>query len=233
MSIRTLIVDDDFRVADVHSGFVERLEGFSVVGTARTGAEALELADRLQPDLILLDIYLPDRSGLDVLRSLREEGRAPMDVMAITAARDVETLRATLQGGVVHYLVKPFTFTAFREKLESYAAARARLAGRREVDQAEIDRVVGLLRSETTTELPKGLSTATLSLVLDALGGAGHDLSATEIAAAAGISRVTARRYLDHLVRSGAVELTLRYGSAGRPEHRYRRIAAEGTPARG
>jgi len=230
MTIRTLIVDDDFRVAEVHRAFLERLPGFTVAGIAHSAAEALALIEQQAPDLLLLDVYLPDRSGLDVLRQLRDEGRR-IDVIAITAAKDVETLRSALHGGVAHYLVKPFQFNAFREKLESYAAARARLEGSRELDQIEVDRVVGLLRSDARADLPKGLSGATLDLVAQSLRGAPGDASAAEVAGRTGLSRVTARRYLDHLVRAGTVELTMRYGTTGRPEHRYRRIAREETAA--
>ncbi len=221
--IRTLIVDDDYRVAEVHRGFIERLPSFVVVGAAHTAADALALAERERPDLVLLDIYLPDRSGLEVLRELRAPGRPSVDVIAITAANDVDTLRSALQGGVVHYLVKPFQFNAFREKLESYAAARLRLGTLREVDQAEIDELYALLRApREAAELPKGLSPATLALVARTLRGGSHDLSASEVAAATGMSRVTSRRYLDHLSRAGLVEIEMRYGAAGRPEHRYR-----------
>jgi two-component system CitB family response regulator len=219
--IRTLIVEDDFRVAEIHRAFVERLAGFAVVGEARTAAEALELAERTLPDLVLLDMYLPDRSGLEVLRTLHEPGRRPVDVIAITASKDVETLRAALQGGVLHYLVKPFQFNAFREKLESYAAAHARLTQMQEVDQTEIDGIYSLLRSDTTASLPKGLSPATLTLVARTVRESKADLSAVEVAKLTGISRVTSRRYLEHLSRSGAVSISMRYGTSGRPEHRY------------
>lgn len=223
MAIRTLIVEDDFRVAEIHRGFIERLPSFAVVGVAHTAAQALERAAADGPDLVLLDIYLPDRSGLEVLRELRSTGRAPVDVIAITAANDVETLRSALQGGVVHYLVKPFQFNAFREKLESYAALRSRLRQVREVDQDEIDAVLATLRAGLTSPvLPKGLSPTTFALVARTLRGTPDDLSAEEVAARTGVSRVTSRRYLDHLARSGLVEVTMRYGKTGRPEHRYR-----------
>jgi response regulator of citrate/malate metabolism len=221
--IRTLIVDDDYRVAEVHRGFLERLPSFAVAGVAHTAAEALELVRRQKPDLVLLDIYLPDRSGLDVLRDLRASDQRPTDVIAITAANDVDTLRAALHGGVVHYLVKPFQFNAFREKLESYAALRSRLGRVREVDQNEIDELYALLRARPQApELPKGLSPATLALVARTLRADDRDLSAVEVAEGTGMSRVTSRRYLEHLARSGVVEVTMRYGATGRPEHRYR-----------
>jgi response regulator of citrate/malate metabolism len=229
--IRTLVVEDDVHVASIHRGYLERLGGFEVIGEARTVQAAVDLIERSHVDLVLLDVYLPDGSGLDVLRRVRATGRTHVDVIAITAARDVDTLRSAIQGGAVHYLVKPFEFNAFRERLESYAAMRARLAGVRELDQAQVDAVVGTLRSGPAA-LPKGLSHATLDLVARTLRERHADLSAAEVAQRTGLSRVTSRRYLDHLVRSGTVELRMRYGSAGRPEHRYRWIAAEAAPAR-
>ncbi len=222
-AIRTLIVEDDFRVAAIHRGFIERLPSFSVVGVAHTARDALARAEGENPDLVLLDIYLPDRSGLEVLRELHSTGRPPVDVIAITAANDVETLRSALQGGVVHYLVKPFQFNAFREKLESYAALRSRLRQVREVDQDEIDEVLATLRvGSSSPALPKGLSPATFAVVARTLRDIDDDLSAEDVAVRTGVSRVTSRRYLDRLARSGLVEVTMRYGGTGRPEHRYR-----------
>ena len=221
--IRTLVVDDDYRVADLHCAYVERVAGFAVAGRAQTGAEAIAQVDRLRPDLMLLDFYLPDLSGLDVLRGLREEEHPAVDVIAVTAARDVENLRAAMRAGVVHYLIKPFRFTAFEEKLASYANASARLDGLREADQGEVDRIFGALRAGSGAggALPKGLSDTTLELVVRTLHGARSGLAAADVASEAGVSRVTARRYLDHLCRLGTAELTMRYGGRGRPEHRY------------
>jgi response regulator of citrate/malate metabolism len=219
--IRTLVVDDDFRVADLHRVYTEQLGGFEVVGVAHSGAEALSMVERLMPDLVLLDIYLPDMSGLDVLRAIRQDER-PLDVIAITAAQDVATIRAAMQGGSIHYLIKPFTFTLFREKLQSYAQVRARLDAAADVSQADLDRLYGRLRTGHDAALPKGLSPATRDLVVSALRSASEALSASDVARIAGLSRVTARRYLEHLVEGGTVELTMHYGAPGRPEHRYR-----------
>ena len=224
--IRTLVVDDDYMAASVHRSYTERIPGFQVVGEAHAGRETLDLAARLRPDLILLDIYLPDISGLDVIRALREPGSPPVDIIAITSAKDVDTLRRAMQGGVIHYLVKPFFFDTFRERLERYAALRTRLNRIREADQAEIDRLYGLLRAQGTTTLPKGISSPTLSLVLQVVGETDAEVSAAEVADRAGISRGTARRYLEFLASTGAVELSLRYGATGRPEHLYRRVPA-------
>jgi response regulator of citrate/malate metabolism len=225
--IRTIVVEDDFRVADLHRTYTERVSGFSVVGTAGTGAEALELTERLKPDLALLDIHLPDMSGIEVIRRLREPDRHPVDIIAITAAKEVATLRAAMQGGVLHYLVKPFRFSAFEERLRSCAAARGRLARLSEADQREIDRLFALMRTNVGDELPKGLSSATLDVVLRVLREADKAVSADFVGDAAGLSRVTARRYLDHLARAGQVEMRLRYGGPGRPEHRYHLVTGE------
>jgi response regulator of citrate/malate metabolism len=220
--IRTLVVDDDYMAASVHRAYVERVVGFSVVGEAHTGVEALDHVARLKPDLVLLDIYLPDMSGLEVLRRLREDDAAPVDVIAITSAKDVDTLRRAMQGGVIQYLVKPFFFDTFRERLERYAALRARMTRMREADQHEIDKLYALLRTQGTARLPKGISPPTLAAVVQVVREASEEVSATDVATEAGISRGTARRYLEFLAESGSVELTLRYGATGRPEHLYR-----------
>ncbi len=228
-AIRTLIVDDDFMSASVHRSYTERLQGFQVVGEAHTGAEAIDLVARTEPDLVLLDIYLPDFSGLEVIRRLRGSN-APVDIIAVTAAKDVETLRSAMQGGVLHYLVKPFLFETFRERLERYATLKSRLGKMREANQHDVDRLFSLLRADGDDGLPKGISAPTLELVVRALRDADRALAALEIAEQAGISRGTARRYLDYLATVGPVELTLRYGAAGRPEHLYRWGAAAESP---
>ena len=160
--------------------------------------------------------------GLDVCCALRSVVSHPIDVIVVTAARDLETVRGAVALGVVQYLIKPFSFATFRERLERYAAYRARLEGRDEADQAEVDGLLGTLRAPAAPRLPKGLSKTTYDLVADVVRGADGDLSASEVADAAGLSRVSARRYLEHLAAEGLVDLAMRYGTTGRPEHRYR-----------
>ena len=224
--IRTLVVDDDFMAVSVHRQFVERIAGFEVVGEATTGRDARALVEKLRPDLVLLDIYLPDETGIELMRTLRA-GTAPrIDVIAITSAKDVDVLRDAMQLGVVHYIVKPFTFVTFRERLETYAEARRRLADMRHAEQRDIDRLYGLLRTSSEASLPKGISPPTLTLVASCLRESDCALSTAELAARAGISHGVARRYLRFLAESGAVDYTLRYGAAGRPEHLYRWTAA-------
>jgi response regulator of citrate/malate metabolism len=222
--IGVLIVDDDFMVAKVHAGFVDTLAGFEVVGTASTGSAALEEVDRLRPDLVLLDVYLPDMTGLEVLRRLREAG-SPVDVVVISAARDVDSIRSALHGGVLHYLIKPFDRRTFETRLRDYAALRSELAELDEAGQGDVDRVFdtargGAPRPPQTT--PKGIAPETLALVRETLAAAGEDgLSATECSERTGLARVSARRYLEQLVTVGEADVRQRYGTAGRPERRF------------
>ncbi|TQL46843.1 response regulator [Subtercola boreus] len=221
--LTVLVVDDDFRVASVHQGFVEKVPGFRVVGQAHTATEALEMADRLQPDLVLMDVYLPDGDGLDVTRTLLGGTDVPV-VIVISAATDVEAVRTAIQLGVVHYLIKPFGLTALAERLGAVRAARAQIAEwPPDASQENIDHLFDLLRptrSDGDTPELEHLS-PTLQLVYKSIGNTRPGLSASEVAAQVGISRATAQRYLSQLEDMGAVSLELRYGQTGRPEHRY------------
>ncbi|MCF6389182.1 response regulator [Mycobacterium sp. MBM] len=214
-----LVVDDDFMVADIHRRFVDRLPEFRAVGVARTGAEALSMAAELRPDLILLDVYLPDMTGLDVLQRLRSDGDR-VGVIMITAARELDTVAGALDGGAADYLIKPFEFDQFTAKLEAFAAREEALHSDAGVDQSLIDSLFGGARTTRTDPLPKGLGNETGELVLDAVRRA-DEVSAAECADLVGISRVSARRYLEHYLSAGILELRLQYG-AGRPERRYR-----------
>jgi len=179
--------------------------------------------DRLEPDLLVLDIYLPDLSGLAVLHELRRRQTA-VDVIMVTAARDVESLRAAMAGGALRYIVKPFNFARFSETLQTYQ----RFAGRRsvlaEVDQADVDRLYATMGFTPEQSLPKNLNPPTLELVVRCLQEQADPASALEVAERTGISRGTARRYLEYLETQGRAVLELRYGAAGRPEHRYRLV---------
>jgi len=214
--IRVLVVDDDFMVAKVHSGYVGKTPGFEVVGVANTGTDALKAVAELRPDLVLLDIYLPDRDGVSVLRELRTT--AETDVIVISAANDVETVRAAMRGGVLHYLIKPFAYAALYDQLRHFASLHERLSALSEAGQSDVDQVFGG-RPAGAGALPKGLSGETATLVEEALRSA-DDVSAAECAARTDISRVSARRYLEHFVTTGQADVRLRYGT-GRPERRY------------
>ncbi|MFI6805212.1 response regulator [Streptomyces luteogriseus] len=220
-AIDVLVVDDDFMVARVHRAFVERVEPFRVVGTAHTGEQAVAAVDELRPDLVLLDLYLPDLFGLDVIPRLRAAGH-DCDVMVISAATEADTVRGAVRRGVVDYLLKPFDFEDLRLRLERYAAQRGRLLTTVVRGQADVDRVLaGAFAPAPAHTLPKGMSVETAELVERALREADGTLSATECAALTGVSRVSARRYLEHFHGMGSAEVSLRYGATGRPERRY------------
>ncbi|MBB0227950.1 response regulator [Streptomyces calidiresistens] len=221
--MRVLVVDDDFMVARLHSKLVARTPGFTVVGEARTGAEALTAIRELCPDLVLLDIYLPDISGLEVLRSLRgadSRAASETDVLVITAARDAETVRGVLRGGAVHYIIKPFDVPVLQEHLRRYAERHRELASIAVPGQGDVDRVFGT--APLPARLPKGVAEQTVELVRGILAAAPAGLSATECAARTGLSRVSARRYLEYFTTTGRAAVSLRYGATGRPERLYR-----------
>lgn len=221
--IRVLIVEDDALVAEVHASYVERVPGFAVAGVAHRATEAFEMLRDRPVDLVLLDFHLPDAQGLDLLRLVRARSSTTVDVIAVTAARDPDSIRRAIASGVVQYLVKPFTFAAFTDKLERYARYRDEVAGAPDADQAQVDAMLATLRGSSSTGLPKGLNATTLGHVEAALDSGDEPLTASEIAGRAGVSRVTARRYLEHLAVEGSVELSMRYGGTGRPEHLYAR----------
>ena len=219
MNVRVLVVEDEPLAAEAHAEYTRRVEGFEVVGIAHSATEASRLLGELSVDLVLLDMYLPDGHGLGLLRNLRAGGDL-CDVIAVTSARDAEVVRGAVTQGVVLYLLKPFTFATFRAKLEQYAAYRESLP-EEQLDQEDVDALLGSLRT-TSTALPKGMSAETLREVTAALREAGGGLSATEVAELVGASRVTSRRYLEHLADAGRVERQPRYGRSGRPEVEYR-----------
>jgi response regulator of citrate/malate metabolism len=221
--IDVLVVDDDFMVARVHRAFVERVEPFRVVGIASTGGQAVTAVDELRPDLVLLDLYLPDVFGLDVIPRLRAAGH-DCDVMVISAAREADTVRGAARHGVVDYLLKPFDFEDLRPRLERYAVQRGRLLSAVVRSQADVDRVLAgtAAPAPAAVTLPKGMSVETAELIERALRTAEGSLSAAECATLTGVSRVSARRYLEHFHTLGIAEVSLRYGVAGRPERRYR-----------
>lgn len=213
--IDVLVVDDDFRVAQVHAGFVKLVPGFRVVGRAHTAAEAR--AGAASADLVLLDVYLPDESGLVLLPDLGA------DVIMVTAATDPVSVRTALTNGALNYLIKPFTARQLGERLQAYARYRQRLASGGELTQSDVDQALRALHATPRAEprMAKGQSPVTLRLVAEALRRSGEPRSSAEISGELGISRATAQRYLAALAQSGRVRVTLRYGSTGRPEHQY------------
>ncbi|GAA5227305.1 response regulator [Paeniglutamicibacter antarcticus] len=225
--LRVLVVDDEPMTAAAHAKFVTRVEGFSVHSIAHSGTEAFAALDRAQRegspiDLVLLDMNLPDLHGLDVARRVRGRGNT-VDIIAITAIRDLNVVRTAISAGVTQYLIKPFGFAAFSEKLGNYRQFRFNLGtGGQPASQASIDNAFAALRSVGPAPLPKGLITETLGAIAATLRSASAALSATEVSESLALSRVTARRYLEHLAETGQAVKSPRHGTRGRPEYEYR-----------
>ena len=216
--VRVLVVDDDFRVASLHAGYVGDVAGFTVVGTAGTLAQARTLLSRhaaagTPVALVLADVYLPDGSGLDLLTGLA------CDAFVVTAAGEPETFRRAQRCGALGYLVKPFGEALLHSRLRAYARYRRVLGTATELDQDLADAAVRALHGEAAPA--RAAANPTRDLVLQALREAPEPLSAADVAAATGISRATAQRHLAALDGEGRLALRLRYGSTGRPEQRY------------
>ncbi|MDG4668161.1 response regulator [Mycobacterium sp. 236(2023)] len=217
--LTVLVVDDDFMVATIHAELVTETDGFRVAGTAGSGAKALEMVAAVRPDLLLLDVHLPDMSGLDVLKALRERGD-DVDAIVVTAERDAEYVKAALRGGASQYLVKPFDLDDLQARIRKYAGSRVDSG---KADQQTIDAVFSGAPGRTYVERPlppKGLSNESLDLVRKALAD-GEEYSATTCGEATGMARPTVRRYLEYLVKLNEVTVRLKYGG-GRPERMYR-----------
>ncbi|HEX3206854.1 MAG TPA: response regulator [Propionibacteriaceae bacterium] len=219
---RALVVEDEPVAAEANAAYLRRLD-VEVVAVAATGQEALRyLAGDPDVDLILLDMHLKDGHGLALLRRIRAAGHS-CDVIAVTSARDVDVVRQAVAQGVVSYLIKPFTFAGFRTKLEQYVRYREQMAASGTLGQSDVDSMLATLRPTlSSTDLPKGLTMSTLTRVSATVREAERAMSASELAELIGASRVTARRYLEHLADSGLLERDTRFGRTGRPEVEYR-----------
>ncbi|MEW5808264.1 MAG: response regulator [Actinomycetota bacterium] len=226
--IRVLIVEDEPLIAQAHQAYLGRLQGFSVAAVAHTARDAMRVAseasaDGVPVDLVLLDIGLPDASGISLASALSGLRPAP-DIIAITSERDLEMVRAAVGHGALAYLLKPFTFAAFRDRLERYARYREALpAGTDAASQAEVDRALAELRIGTDrTTAPKGTAPGTNDEIARSVRDSGEaGVTADAVAKQIGVSRVTAWRYLERLADEGTVRRETDYGKAGRPKIRY------------
>lgn len=226
-SIRTLIVEDDVKIAEIQRIFTEKIKSYSVVGIAHTITEAKEVIPVLEPDLVLLDIFFPDGNGIDLLWEIRATQKKT-DVILITAAKEVEFFEEGLRGGVFDYILKPLVFTRFAGTLEKYKIHREKLDKINQISQTEVD---GFLRQENKTivqaeELPKGIDGITLKKIVKMMESVGAEgISAERAGSLVGVSRTTSRRYLEYLVSNGVIVADLFYGALGRPERVYRKKA--------
>lgn len=226
-TMRVLIVEDDPMTAEAHADYVHRVPGFAVAGRCENGHEVIrrleECATAGTPvDIVLLDMNLRDSHGLDVARRITQYGH-DVGIIAVTAVRQLQVVKSALASGISQYLIKPFTFAVFREKLENQREFRLDLAGSGDLaTQDSVDRAMSALRATPRTHLPKGLLEETFETVSSAMRQAETALSATEVGERLDLSRVTVRRYLEHLAETRQVVKQPRHGTPGRPEYEYR-----------
>jgi response regulator of citrate/malate metabolism len=218
--LRVLVVEDEPVALEAHAAYVARVPGFDVAGTAGTSQAALQVLQSVAVDVVLLDMNLPDRHGLDVVRAMRAAGHRA-DVIAVTSARELDVVRSAVSLGVVQYVLKPFVFATLRDRLLAYREYRDGLGATDTVaTQEEVDQVLAGVRPQRAT-LPKGMGEELLARVTRTLQERGA-LSAKEIGEVLGVSRVTARRYAEHLCDARLAVRSQRYAGAGRPEIEYR-----------
>ena len=220
--ISVVIAEDDARIAEIQKRFLDRIEGFELVGIAHSLVEARDLVAVLKPDLLLLDVHFPDGSGLELLKGIRSEDQST-DIILITAAREKETLRAALHGGIFDYILKPLVFERLKDALNSYIEHVEKLNGMQTLAQNDVDQFLGNAGVTTSQQqsLPKGIDALTLNKVVDVVRDASVPLNAEEVGKQINASRTTARRYLEYLVSSGKLVAEVSYGSVGRPERKY------------
>lgn len=226
--IEILIIEDNPKVAKAHQLYVEKIPGFTVTGVVNCLADAPPMVEALAPDLILLDVYFPDGSGMDFLDQLRAM-HSNCDVILITAAKEVKLLHNALRGGVFDYMIKPVFFDRFQEALENYRRRRDKLGDLADMSQDDVDRFfqhpTKIAADGKETVLPKGIDSLTLGKVLEIFAEtANAGLNATEVGEQIGASRTTARKYLEYLISTGHLTIEIEYGTIGRPERRYVKV---------
>lgn len=230
-TIQVFLIEDDPMVREVNRQFIERVEGFTVVGYAGNGIEGLKKVKELKPDLVFMDIFMPKQDGMVTLGEIREE-HLVVDVIAVTAANDMPTIQRILHLGVYDYIMKPFTFERIEQTLKNYQAYKLKTKNMQNLTQNDLDllmqqRIPELQKNTIVSqkieieELPKGFNRATLEKVLAYIEERKEAVSAEEVANYIGTARVTARRYLDFLEKQSKLKVDIQYGSVGRPIHRY------------
>jgi two-component system CitB family response regulator len=223
--IEVLIVEDDLRIAEIQRLFIEKIEGFKAIGIASSYVEAKSFIEIMQPDLLLLDMYFPDMNGLDILKDIKQQSKQ-MDVIMITAAKEIEKVQEAIKIGIFDYIIKPVAFERFKQSLRRYQEYYFKLSelekGNFPVTQQQVDKLLRKEMNEKDREsLPKGIDRMTLEKVMVVLGKASPGLTAEIVAKEIGVSRTTARRYLEHLMSEEKIEADLTYGTVGRPERVY------------
>lgn len=219
-AIEVIIVEDDPMVLELHRQFVSQIKGFTLVGQAQDGPEGLKIISEMKPQLVILDVFMPKIDGIMVLKEIRRLG-INTDVILVTAAHNSEIIQLGMQYGVVDYIVKPFTLQRFKKAMFDYLKYINKLKESIKLTQEDIDDLKGKTVNKYEENLPKGLDKDTLEQILTIVKKTSRQFTVKEIANVMGVSRVTARRYINFLYESGWLESVLSYGPVGRPIHKY------------
>ncbi|ATP41320.1 two-component system response regulator [Solibacillus sp. R5-41] len=221
-NIEVLIVEDDVRIAQIHEKFLEQLEGFQTIGMSHTIEEAKIWLDTLKPDLILLDIYFPDKLGTELIDYIKQTN-IETDIILITAAAEVDIVKKAYASGVIDFLLKPLTMQRFRECLQKYKEKKDILNSSDRLKANEIHRLWNNMTftEESREHSPKGIDPVTKNGVINFLNTCGGGVTAEKLGRELGISRTTARRYLEYLMVEKIIYVEHIYGTVGRPERRY------------
>ena len=228
-NLSVVIAEDDPKIAEIQNRFIDKIDGFEVVGIGNTIAESEEIIDVFQPDLVLLDVFFPDGNGIDLLWKIRRLYKN-IDVIFITAAKEVETLQDAIRGGAFDYVLKPMTFSRFQSTLKRFFEHRNKLNEITDLDQSDVDEIIHPAQDSVQMDvrMPKSINPLTLEKVEDEVNKLDSDgISAEFMGLQIGISRTTARRYLEFLVSKGTVKPSLVYGSVGRPERLYFQVVSK------
>lgn len=226
-SIQIVIIEDDEKIAEIQRIFTEKISGFTVTGIANSIQEGEEMLQVLQPDLVLLDIFFPDGNGIELLWKIRKEYRET-DIVLITAAKEKDIFQEALRGGVFDYILKPLNFTRFQNMLNRYLDHRKKLQKIVTIKQSDVDIFLHQEKKDVghKDDLPKGIDPITLQKITQIIESISEEgINAEQAGEKIGVSRTTSRRYLEYLVANGVIRADLFYGTLGRPERRYFRIA--------
>ena len=224
-----VIVDDDPMVMEINRQYMERISDVRVVACCRSGSEALRFLNKYNADIILIDMFMPQMTGLDLLRELRSKGNSS-DVIMVTADNSLKSIKEAMSLGITDYLIKPFEFGRFKTAVEKCIARRTLTAGNYSTDsslsQEDIDRLIQgdrAHKANAPTVLDKGIQANTLEVLIQCLSYAKEDsMDCEALAKASGLSKVTVRRYMNYLIENDQAESITDYCTGGRPAIRYR-----------
>lgn len=220
-----MIVEDDPMVRDINSKFLKRVDGFNLYKAVSNLDDAKKFIFEKKPDVILLDVYLPNENGIDFLKWIRAE-EIDIDIILITADKSIERVQEAFRGGAVDYLIKPFSFKRFKESLIQFKGRYYKLKKGDVIEQSDLDKIISsssIYQSED--DFVKGLNKYTYKSIWDEIEKGSYEYYTAEyLAEKLGIAKVTVRRYLEHMEKEKKLNKLVEYGKVGRPQYKYYKV---------